>query len=111
MTLVNPLPFARLATIGLYPHIAAHSLSGHTAADSSVGCQFQVPGEGPPFAADAPVGISAPVAKALAAKQAITDLGNMTPPPSSRLYSENGPSLTFVIHAFQKNPRQKPSRG
>jgi hypothetical protein len=37
---------------------------------------------GPPFTADAPVGISAPVAKALAAKQTITDLGNMAAPPS-----------------------------
>jgi len=49
-----------------------------------------VPGEGPPFAADAPVGISAPVAKALAAKQAITDFGNMAPPPSRRLYWKMG---------------------
>ena len=37
MTLVNPLPFARLMTIGLYPYIAAYRLSGHTAAASSVG--------------------------------------------------------------------------
>jgi hypothetical protein len=37
MTLINPLPFARLMTIGLYPHIAAYRLSGHTAAASSVG--------------------------------------------------------------------------
>ena len=37
MTLVNPLPFARLMTMGLYPHIAAYRLSGHTAAASSVG--------------------------------------------------------------------------
>jgi hypothetical protein len=37
MTLVNPLPFARLMTIGLYPHTAAYRLSGHTAAASSVG--------------------------------------------------------------------------
>jgi len=29
MTLVNPLPFAGLMTIGLYAHIAAHRLSGH----------------------------------------------------------------------------------
>jgi hypothetical protein len=32
----------------------------------------------------------------------------MTPPPSSRLYSENGRSFTLVIHAFQKNA---PARG
>jgi hypothetical protein len=37
MTLVNPLPFARLMTIGLHPYIAAYGLSGHTAAASSVG--------------------------------------------------------------------------
>jgi hypothetical protein len=46
------------------------------------GGQFQVPGMGPPFTADAPVDTSTPVAKALAAKQAITDFGNMDPPPS-----------------------------
>ena len=45
---------------------------------------------GPPFTADAPVGTSAPVAKALAAKQAMTDLGNMAPPPSRRLYWKMG---------------------
>ena len=37
MTLVDPLPFAGLMTIGLYARIAAHRLSGHTAAASSVG--------------------------------------------------------------------------
>jgi hypothetical protein len=45
---------------------------------------------GPPFTADAPVGISAPVAKALAAKQTITDLGNMAAPPRRRLYWKMG---------------------
>jgi hypothetical protein len=45
---------------------------------------------GPPFTADAPVGISAPVAKALAAKQTITDLGNMAAPPSRRSYWKMG---------------------
>jgi hypothetical protein len=49
-----------------------------------------VPGMGPPFTADASVGISAPMAKALAAKQAIRDLGNMAPPPSRRLYWKMG---------------------
>ena len=37
MALVDPLPFAGLMTIGLYARIAAHRLSGHTAAASSVG--------------------------------------------------------------------------
>ena len=55
-----------------------------------------MPGEGPPFAADAPVGISAPVAKALAAKQAITDLGNMTPPPSAGLENRFDPKADAV---------------
>ena len=45
---------------------------------------------GPPFTADAPVGISAPVAKTLAAKQTTTDLGNMAAPPSRRLYWKMG---------------------
>ena len=49
-----------------------------------------MPGEGPPFAADAPVGVNAPVARALAAKQAITDLGNVAPPPNRRLYRKMG---------------------
>jgi hypothetical protein len=34
--------------------------------------------------------------KAVAAKQAITDLGNMAPPPSRRLYWKNGPSFAVV---------------
>ena len=51
---------------------------------------FKVAHYRPPFTADAPVGISAPEAKAHAAKQAITDLGNTAPPPSRRLYWKMG---------------------
>ena len=54
------------------------------------GGQFQVPGMGPPFTADAPVDTSTPVAKALAAKQAITDFGNMDPPPSPPFIGKMG---------------------
>jgi hypothetical protein len=56
---------------------------------------------GPPFTADAPVGTSAPVAKALTAKQAMTDLRNMAPPPSHRLYWKMS-----LLH----RPSQRPAR-
>ena len=36
------------------------------------------------------------VAKALAAKQTITDLGNMAAPPSRTIVWENGPSFALV---------------
>ena len=57
-----------------------------------------MPSMGPPFTADAPVGVSAPVTKALAAKQAITDLGNMAPPPSRAIIvrDTNGQALAYV---------------
>ena len=80
-TLVNPSPLTPvLIRIGDYPHIAAGS-SGtytrlqHTAANS------RSPVAAPrPTSADASVGISAVVTtKAVAAKQTITDLGNMAP--------------------------------
>ena len=55
-------------------------------------------------------GISALVAtKAVAAKQAITDLGNMAPPPSRRFTWKNGPSFAVVnrTRRLLYRPRQE----
>ena len=106
--LVNPSPLTPgLIRIGIYPHVAAGS-SGHIPA-FSVG--RPVPGSRlqPARPADAPVGISAPVAKALAATKAITDLGNMAPLPSRRLYWKNGPSFAVVnrTRRLLYRPRQE----
>ena len=92
--LVNPSPLTPgLIRIGIYPHVAAGS-SGHIPA-FSVGRPVPGPGCSPPRPADAPVGISAPVAKALAATKAITDLATWLLRRAA-IVLENGPSFAVV---------------
>jgi hypothetical protein len=81
-----------LIRIGIYPHIAAGS-SGHIPT-FSIG--RPVPGTRlqPATTSGRVCGVSAVVAtKAVAAKQAITDLGNMAHPPSRRFGLENWAEL------------------